>query len=348
MNNTPKVSILVPIYGVERFIERCAISLFEQSYDNIEYIFVNDCTKDNSITILKKVIERYPQRKPQVQIIEHETNKGLAGARNTAVAAATGEFLMHVDSDDYVDNKIVSKAVDKQMESNADVVIIDFCMITSEFKKIFSYSTFSEQAEYCLAVLKRKNPHSIWAKLIRRSLYVNNDVKCSEGNNQGEDMQVVPVLLYYAKKIINLKEPLYFYDSSNDSSYCSSFSINKHNQNWNSINIVKSFFYDKGTVYKYAVDSGCIRQIADDFIISVKSNGEVSHYYYNYAKSILKEIDKRCWSELPKFKRLILLFSNHYFLMKAYILEMRWLRHSFLRIKEVLSCKNIYNGKQKK
>ena len=103
MNQTPKVSMLIPIYGVEKFIERCAISLFEQTYQNIEYIFVNDCTKDDSINVLERVINRYPNRKPFVRIINHTQNKGLAGARNTAVANATGEFIMHVDSDDYVD-----------------------------------------------------------------------------------------------------------------------------------------------------------------------------------------------------------------------------------------------------
>lgn len=65
------VSICVPIYGVEKYIERCAISLFEQTYKNIEYIFVNDCTQDNSIDVLKSIIEKYPVRKNCVRIINH-------------------------------------------------------------------------------------------------------------------------------------------------------------------------------------------------------------------------------------------------------------------------------------
>ena len=73
-NKNPKVSILVPIYGTEKYIEKCARTLFEQTYDNIEYIFVNDCTKDASVEILKKTIEDYPQRQSQISIISHETN----------------------------------------------------------------------------------------------------------------------------------------------------------------------------------------------------------------------------------------------------------------------------------
>lgn len=76
-----KVSIIIPIYGVELFIERCAISLFEQTLDDIEYIFVDDCTMDKSVQILQGIIAKYPQRKDNVFIIRHERNKGLASAR---------------------------------------------------------------------------------------------------------------------------------------------------------------------------------------------------------------------------------------------------------------------------
>ena len=104
-----KVSICVPIYGVEQYIERCVRSLFEQTYENIQYIFVNDCTKDKSIEILQQLLVQYPHRESQVHIITHDRNRGLGAARNTAVDAATGEFLFHVDSDDYIDVTTIDK-----------------------------------------------------------------------------------------------------------------------------------------------------------------------------------------------------------------------------------------------
>lgn len=96
-----KISLLIPVYGVEKYIERCARSLFGQTYQNIEYIFVDDCTKDSSIAVLKKVLDDYPFRKEQVTIIHHNFNKGLSAARNTAFNHATGDYIIHVDSDDY-------------------------------------------------------------------------------------------------------------------------------------------------------------------------------------------------------------------------------------------------------
>ena len=98
-----KVSVIIPIYGVEQYIERCATSLFEQTLDNVEFIFVNDCTKDKSIENLKKVIEKYPKRKNYIQIINHNENFGLPTARRTGLGYVHGEYVAHCDSDDWLE-----------------------------------------------------------------------------------------------------------------------------------------------------------------------------------------------------------------------------------------------------
>lgn len=89
-----KISILTPIYGVEKYIEQCARSLFEQSYASIEYIFVDDCTPDKSIGILQSLLKEYPGRAQQVRIIHHDRNRGVGAARQTALMAATGDYLL--------------------------------------------------------------------------------------------------------------------------------------------------------------------------------------------------------------------------------------------------------------
>ena len=87
-----KVSVCIPVYGVEKYIERCARSLFEQTMqEGIEFIFVNDCTPDKNIEILERVLAEYPHRKEQTKIIHHENNKGLVSARNTGLTYAVGE-----------------------------------------------------------------------------------------------------------------------------------------------------------------------------------------------------------------------------------------------------------------
>ena len=164
-------------------------------------------------------------------------------------------------------------------------------------------------------------------------MYFDYQIKCVEGCNQGEDFQVVPILLYYAHKIVNLSEPLYYYDCSNEGAYSNSFTIDKHDQNWKSMNVVRTFFNEKGPTYNYAISSGRIRQVADDLIISAKTSGDVSNYYYRFACQELEQIGHHHWKDVAFAKKFILLLSFNYSLMKIYALSMRWLRHTTLNFK---------------
>lgn len=98
-----KVSVIVPVYKVEKFIERCAISLFSQTLQDVEFIFVDDASPDNSVQIVQKCIREYPHRESQTVILTHEKNMGLPAARNTGLAVAKGEYIFHCDSDDFVE-----------------------------------------------------------------------------------------------------------------------------------------------------------------------------------------------------------------------------------------------------
>ena len=97
-----KVSLLVPVYGVEKYIRQCSRTLFGQTYDDIEYVFVDDCSPDNSVAVIRQVLAEYPHREQQVRIVRHDHNRGLGAARKTALEAATGDFVLNVDSDDYL------------------------------------------------------------------------------------------------------------------------------------------------------------------------------------------------------------------------------------------------------
>ena len=107
----PKVSVIIPIYKVEAFIVRCVNSLMRQTLSDIEYIFVNDATPDNSMALLQLIVNSYPERKEQVRIVEHEYNQGLPAARNSGLAVATGKYIFHCDSDDYMEDEDVSTSL---------------------------------------------------------------------------------------------------------------------------------------------------------------------------------------------------------------------------------------------
>lgn len=247
-----KVTIAVPIYGVEKYIERCARSLFEQTYENLEYIFVNDCTKDNSISILERILKEYPNRESQVCIITHKNNRGLGAARNTAVDAATGDFLFHVDSDDYIDVTTIEKCVEKQKESGADIVTCNVYYDFGNIKRKYCHLIGNSSEEWKNLLFSRTAKIMIWGRLIRTSLYKENHIHVLEGYNMGEDFQVTPKLAYFANKLELIKDHLYYYNKQNDTSYSASFSPSKTLQTLKSIEILSDFLVGKD--YKY-IDS---------------------------------------------------------------------------------------------
>lgn len=126
----PKVTVIVPVYGVEKYIERCAISLFEQTLDDIEIIFVNDCTPDRSMEILDRIIEKYrflfEEKKYIVRTESMLTNSGQAAVREHGTKLAIGDYIIHCDSDDWVEKTWLELMYEKADNENIDVVFCDY------------------------------------------------------------------------------------------------------------------------------------------------------------------------------------------------------------------------------
>lgn len=119
----PKVSIIIPIYGVECYIEKCTRSLFEQTLEELEYIFVDDCSPDKSVEVLQQVMKKYPHRKEQVIIIRQPKNMGAAKAREVGMKAAHGEYIIHCDSDDWTESDMYRTMYEKAISQNSDIVV---------------------------------------------------------------------------------------------------------------------------------------------------------------------------------------------------------------------------------
>ncbi|MFD1439566.1 glycosyltransferase family 2 protein [Acinetobacter sp. ANC 4282] len=240
-----KVSIFVPMYNVADFIEKCAKSLFMQTYENIEYIFVNDSTPDNTIEILQNLLEKFPKRKHQVKIIHHEVNKGIAATRNTGILNATGEYLLQVDGDDHIDIKTVELMLNKAIAEKADIVLCNYYL---EFKKtnIEVKHGFLDKEQYLKDVLSAKIPPSIWNKLIRLEVYQKNNLLFNEGVNYGEDYMLVPQIIYFSKKISSLDIPLYNYIRWNTNSYTARIKESHLNNLIKVCENLNNFFYNRG------------------------------------------------------------------------------------------------------
>lgn len=237
----PHISIIIPIYGVERYIERCARSLFEQTFEDIEYIFVNDCTKDASIEILQSVIEDYPNRKSQIKILNHETNNGLPQARKTGVIEAKGDYILHCDSDDWLELDMCEKLWKAVDQNSADVVICDYYEDTGSERKIKAIIEDDRNSIFynhftCQRVC------SVWNKLIKRSLY-SEDIIYPVAN-MGEDFALIIQLFYKVKKVVYIHLPLYHYfinENSITNAKSEQCILNRYNQSVANMNVILQF-----------------------------------------------------------------------------------------------------------
>ena len=219
MNNNYLVSICVPIYNVEKYIERCILSLFEQTYDNIEYIFINDCTPDKSIDILKKTLEAYPHRKEHVTIVNHETNKGIAVVRNSAVNHCSGDFIFFIDSDDYIEKEAISILVKEQNRTLSDIVSSHVIKHTKDGDIFYKEPQYPNKDAMLINILSQMCHHEMFGRLIRRNLFVDYHITAKDGVNVGEDWQFMSQLVYYCHNISLSNHYLYHYNCMNANSY---------------------------------------------------------------------------------------------------------------------------------
>ena len=209
------VSILVPIYKVERYIERCARSLFEQTYSDLEYVFVNDCSPDRSMEILRQVVEDYPERKVAVKIFNHEKNKGVVGTRNTAFDNAKGEFVTIVDSDDWLELNAIGLLVSKQLETKADIVSGGRIAHSIEGDSIIPLKRCETSEEMAYHMMEASNDQYIWGRLIRRKILEDNNIRGIEGFDCAEDRFLMTKVSYYARSFEYVDCPIYHYECRN-------------------------------------------------------------------------------------------------------------------------------------
>lgn len=224
-----KVSIIIPIYGVESFIARCACSMLSQTIKDVEFIFVNDYTKDESIEILQAVINQYPERKNQIKIIHHEKNRGLPAARNTGLKVAVGEYVLHCDGDDWIEPTMLEEMYNEAKKKDADIVWCDYYESYKEHEVYKKEPEGSCADEAVRNMLSRTMQYNVWNKLVRRSLYLDNKIVFPEGRSMGEDLTMIK-LFATARKICYLPKAYYHYVRWNTGAMTQVFNQKKLNE----------------------------------------------------------------------------------------------------------------------
>lgn len=228
-----KLSVIIPVYNVEKYIGKCAKSLFEQTLDDIEFIFVDDGTKDKSIDVVKDILKNYPQRINQVKII-HQHNEGLLQARLKGIVEAKGNYIACLDSDDWIDANAYKTLYNQAIKENFDCVIMGY------------KREYNERSELCHRIYQENNGKDLmrnlyrypfelftWGEIIRNdntlkiiaSQYYNHSEW--QGITMWEDVALMMPLYYGAKKISYCDKCFYHYNRTNVSSALNTISIEK-------------------------------------------------------------------------------------------------------------------------
>ncbi|MBQ7631311.1 MAG: glycosyltransferase family 2 protein [Paludibacteraceae bacterium] len=209
--NLPLVSICVPVYNVVPYIERCVRSLMEQTYQNLEYIFVNDCSTDDSLSVLRKVLQDYPDRKQNTIIVNNDCNHGLAYTRRISIEHATGEYITCVDSDDYIDKEMVQCMIDKAIQTQADIVTAGYYNEWDATTEIIEPYPIDQETDYIRLVLSDLL-NSMCSRLFLRSLFSEgNNCYAPERMDYMEDKMAIFFLSTKARRIVSINKPLYHY-----------------------------------------------------------------------------------------------------------------------------------------
>ena len=224
-----KISLVVPIYGVERYIRQFAESALGQTYDDIQFVFVNDGTKDRSMEILNELIEeKYQNLKERIVIVDKE-NAGLPLARKTGLEHAEGEYILFADSDDWLETDAVEKIVKKAVETDADIVYFD---LIKEYGNRTSYKaernyTVDTKEDFIINIFNYKSHGYTVTKCFRRRLYTDNVIFIPK-LGMHEDIYLMSQIIFYAESLAHIPEGLYHYRKDNPDSFCAQDKQKRH------------------------------------------------------------------------------------------------------------------------
>lgn len=206
-----KVSIIVPVYKVERELDRCVQSLFKQTYNNLEIILVDDGSPDKC----PELCENYAEMDKRVKVI-HKENGGLSDARNAGLKQATGEYILYVDSDDYIDLDTCERFIKAASNQKIDIIVGNAIMEKPDGKEMMIHSatpsgiTYTAKQFIMSAVKAYQWYAPAWLNMYRRDFLLDNQLYFKKGI-YFEDVQMLPRVFLRAKKITCIDGTFYHY-----------------------------------------------------------------------------------------------------------------------------------------
>ena len=222
----PKVSICVPLYNAEKYLEKSATSVFNQTLDDLEFVFVDDSSTDSSVALLNKVIDRYPALGNRVKLITHSKNKGPGEARKTALMAATGDYVYFPDADDFLESQMMELMYEAAICQHADIVVCQVDVLTPDGTQFLENEVTSYTDREWLDHLFQGKAIALWWRMMRRELVLKSiEGETFNGLIRFEDYLLTLKCHYHAKHVVGISQVLYHKNQMNDKSLTHTISL---------------------------------------------------------------------------------------------------------------------------
>lgn len=254
-NNSPLVSIIVPVYNAQSTLDITLNSLFNQTYSPIEFIFINDKSTDRSLNILENFHVRIKNNRPDYncKIISHSLNLGVASARNTGLNNSNGEYIYYVDADDEIDFSAIESLVNAALKYNAEIVGCNWYLKFKNNTKIMNQPDIKTGNEAIEKMAKGAFRWNLWLFLVKKSLYDDYNIRFIHGYNMGEDMMVMFKLFSLTNNIYMLKKALYYYGQSNTESLTKVYSERHKQEVFYNLNELNLYFNNSNYKLEWSI-----------------------------------------------------------------------------------------------
>lgn len=247
----PSVSVIIPIFKAESSIERCARSLFEQTLDSVEFIFIDDCGDDESFPILSRVLDAYPERKSQTIIHRMGQNSGTAAVRKQGFSLSSGKYIIHCDSDDWVEKDAYESMYNKCVAEDLDMVISDYWQDVFDTHNYWGQQFDGE--DLIRMLLNNHLSSGLWNKMVRRDIYAMDDF-IFPSENICEDFVYSIQFILASHKVGFIHKGLYHYVYNPNSilhNYSIEGAIERHRQICSNIGLSLGLLESKSLSKKY-------------------------------------------------------------------------------------------------
>lgn len=251
MSEYPLVSLIVPVYNAELYIERCLLSALNQTYQNIEIILIDDCGNDNSIVIAQQIASNHPNGY-KVRILKQEHNKGPSVARNTGIESVTGEYFYFLDSDD----ELILTALESLMKNRSDCEIIVAEVLTPDMKPYSVCKNTILKRDEIIESFFRNEINTMACDKLLSTKFIKNNGLCFKEGILHEDYLWTFQVISHATKIRTVNIPTYIYH----------IRPNTRNTNFTLKNI-KDYLYGYNIIKSYTLENYMTVPLSNDYMV---------------------------------------------------------------------------------